>query len=364
MRKRYLIRMLGIAIFHLFTFMVFMTIADKFEILIVALPLNGTVLVVINLIGAWYIFRPIQRYLSGETPLSAAEPSIHALAHRSALWAAFLVLVLLSFAFFVISGPCPGCDPSVTTPFYLSNIVLFCSSIGIFMFFLIDDYAALLKIHIFEQSGELLSPTGARLRGKAAAAFFVVGVIPGALIMLEVFAFPEVRALQGITTTDGFVFDFAIIIVMAGTSFYFIQRNLARPVESLNRAMIRLGTGDLSAKTPVITNDEMGGLAAGFNNMLEQIRERDFIKETFGRYVPKQVAEAILSNHGVFEPQVKTATILFTDIEGFTAMCEKLTPAQVVGLLNEYFNLVIGAIRRNGGIVNQFQGDALLVTYN
>ena len=89
-----------------------------------------------------------------------------------------------------------------------------------------------------------------------------------------------------------------------------------------------------------------------------------FIKETFGRYVPQSVAEAILGNEGEFEPQNKLATILYTDIEGFTSISEQLSPAQIVDLLNEYFALVIGVIDRHEGIVNQFQGDALLVTFN
>ena len=364
MQTRYLVRMLGIAVFHMFAFVTFMTIAGQFENLIIALPMNLTVLVILNLAGAWVIFRPVQRYLRGDVDLTGAHRRINGLALISAAWAALLVGVLLVIAFFVLGAACPGCDAAVTTPFYLSMIVLFCTFVGIFIFFLINDYAAILKITIFEASGEILSPTGARLRSKAIAAFVAVGVIPVSLAILEIFAFPEVRQLQGVTTAEGFLFDFILIVVMAGTTFFFIQRGMARPVEMLHRAMKRHAEGHLDVKTPVITNDEIGGLAAGFNDMLDQVRERDFIKETFGRYVPRSVADAILQNQGEFEPQNKLATILYTDIEGFTAISETLNPAQIVDLLNEYFELVIGVIDAHGGIVNQFQGDALLVTFN
>ena len=70
MQTRYLVRMLGIAVIHIIAFVTFMTIAGQFEGLIIALPMNLTVLVVINLAGAWYIFRPVQRYLLGEVDLS------------------------------------------------------------------------------------------------------------------------------------------------------------------------------------------------------------------------------------------------------------------------------------------------------
>jgi hypothetical protein len=231
MQTRYLVRMLGIAVIHIFTFVTFMAIAGQFEGLVVALPMNLSVLVVINLAGAWVIFRPIKRYLDGDVDLAGAVARIQRLALASAGWAAFLVGALLAFGFFVLGAACPGCDPAVTAPFYFAMfamIVLFCAFVGVFMFFLIDDYAAGLKIHIFETTGELLAPTGACLRGKAMAAFVAVGVIPVSLAMLEIFAFNEVRKLQGITTADGFLFDFILIVVMAGTTFYFIQRGMAR----------------------------------------------------------------------------------------------------------------------------------------
>ncbi|MBT3886021.1 MAG: adenylate/guanylate cyclase domain-containing protein [Rhodospirillaceae bacterium] len=364
MQTRYLVRMLGIAVFHMFAFVTFMTIAGQFDALIIALPMNLSVLVILNLAGAWVIFRPIQRHLGGDVDLAGAHRRINRLALTSAAWAALLVGMLLATGFFVLGASCPRCDPAVMLPFHLAMIVLFCTFVGIFIFFLISDYTAGLKIFIFEATGEIFTPTGARLRGKAIAAFVAVGVIPVSLAVLEIFAFPEVRQLQGITTAQGFLFDFILIVLMAGTTFFFIQLGMARPVEILHQAMKRHAAGHLDVKTPVITNDEIGGLAAGFNDMLDQVRERDFIKETFGRYMPRSVADTILSNKGEFVPETKLATILFTDIEGFTALCERLSPAEVVSLLNEYFNLVIGVIYKHGGIVNQFQGDAILVTYN
>ncbi len=177
-----------------------MTIAEQFDALIFALPMNLSVLVIPNLAGA-------HRRINGLALIWAA-------------WAAILVGVLLVIAFFVLGASYPGCDPAVTLPFHLTMIVLFCSFVGIFIFFLINDYAAGLKIYIFAATGEIFTPTGARLRGKAIAAFIAVGVIPVSLAILEIFAFPEVRQLQGVTTAQGLLFDFILIVVMAGTTFF------------------------------------------------------------------------------------------------------------------------------------------------
>ena len=128
--------------------------------------------------------------------------------------------------------------------------------------------------------------------------------------------------------------------------------------------MREVGSGNLDARAPILTDDEIGSLANNFNKMVDQVKDRDFIKETFGRYVPEAVATAILENKGEFMAQHRLATILYTDIQGFTTICESLSPDGVINLLNEYFSLLYDVINKHGGVVNQFQGDAMLVTFN
>jgi class 3 adenylate cyclase len=72
----------------------------------------------------------------------------------------------------------------------------------------------------------------------------------------------------------------------------------------------------------------------------------------------------ILSSGGDIEPVSATATILYVDIEGFTTIAEKISPGQVVEMLNEYFSAAVEIIEKNNGVVTQFQGDAMLVTFN
>ena len=78
----------------------------------------------------------------------------------------------------------------------------------------------------------------------------------------------------------------------------------------------------------------------------------------------KSVAEAIVSGKGNLKPIQTTATVLYSDLETFTSIVEDMSPVQVVQMLNEYFPAVIEPIKRHGGVVNQFQGDAMLVTFN
>jgi predicted ATPase/class 3 adenylate cyclase/GAF domain-containing protein len=88
------------------------------------------------------------------------------------------------------------------------------------------------------------------------------------------------------------------------------------------------------------------------------------LREIFGKYVPRGVAEAIVAGQGSLQPTQTLATIFYSDIEGFTGIAERIQPGRLVEMLNEYFPALLEPIERNGGIVNQFLGDAMLVTFN
>lgn len=97
-------------------------------------------------------------------------------------------------------------------------------------------------------------------------------------------------------------------------------------------------------------------------SVAESVAARDL-----SRFVPSEVVRQVTtSDHEVRagEGEVREATILFTDLEGFTTISETLTPVQIITVLNEYFAAVTGPIERNGGVINQFQGDAILATFN
>jgi len=115
---------------------------------------------------------------------------------------------------------------------------------------------------------------------------------------------------------------------------------------------------------PVLLNARIGASLEKKRLRDEVVEQLKFIREIFGKYVPESVAKQIVASKGVLEPKQLKATILFSDIENFTTTAESIPPKQVVQMLSEYFPAVIEPITRNGGVVNQFQGDAMLVTFN
>jgi class 3 adenylate cyclase len=94
------------------------------------------------------------------------------------------------------------------------------------------------------------------------------------------------------------------------------------------------------------------------------LRHHHLVRHLLRRYLPESVAEAMVSGQGDFKPIHAEATILYTDIEDFTRISESMQAQQVVDMLNQYFAALIEPITRLGGVVNQFQGDAMLISFN
>jgi adenylate cyclase len=166
------------------------------------------------------------------------------------------------------------------------------------------------------------------------------------------------RSLQ----RDGVVL--AITLLMAIIGALWIARRIAQPLTDLSVAMGRLREGDFEVRSPVarMSNDEVGDLARAFDEMALGLKDRERLRGTLGRYVSGDVAERILEEKDdlLLRGEVRRVTVLFLDVRGFTTMSEKLTPTEVVALLNEYFDVVVDRVNAHGGNVNKFIGDAAM----
>ncbi len=152
-----------------------------------------------------------------------------------------------------------------------------------------------------------------------------------------------------------------ILVVAIGLSFL-IAGGVTKPVRALAIAARKIGEGELETKVEIQTGDELEELGGAFNEMVKGLKEREFIKTTFERYVSKTVASELIKN-----PEMvrlggikKKLTVMFSDIGGFTTLSETLSPEEVVKHLNEYFEGMSSAILEFNGTINQFQGDAIV----
>ena len=121
--------------------------------------------------------------------------------------------------------------------------------------------------------------------------------------------------------------------------------------------------GDLDVKVPIDDASEVGLLQAGFNRMAEGLRDRERIRDLFGRQVGQEVAHAALRDGTRLGGEEREIGALFVDLTGSTSMSLAMPPTEVVRLLNKFFRVVIEVVESEGGFVNKFEGDAALCVF-
>jgi adenylate cyclase len=138
---------------------------------------------------------------------------------------------------------------------------------------------------------------------------------------------------------------------------------VTRPVRSMRKAVDRVRDGDLDVSVTVDDGSELGRLQAGFNAMVAGLREREHLRDVFGRQVGLDVARKALEQQPSLGGQAQTVSALFVDVVGSTALAEDQPPDRVVALLNRFFEIVVSVVDEHGGMVNKFEGDAALCVF-
>ena len=144
---------------------------------------------------------------------------------------------------------------------------------------------------------------------------------------------------------------------------FLLSKSIQRPIADLRRATERVMEGDFSATVPVTTGDEIGDLAASFNEMVTGLAERERIRDAFGTYLDHEVAEYILSDQYDESGIELDVSVLFTDVRDFTGFAADAEAKEVVAALNGLFEVVVPVIARHGGHVDKFEGDGLLAVF-
>jgi adenylate cyclase len=139
--------------------------------------------------------------------------------------------------------------------------------------------------------------------------------------------------------------------------------NITGPVRLLVDALHEVLRGNLRHRAPVDRKDELGFLARSFNEMASGLEERERIKATFGRFVSREVAEAVLNGRVPLAGERLEVSILFQDIRGFTSLSESLDPVALLRVLNQFFTEVVAAVEAEGGVVKQFTGDGVMALF-
>lgn len=164
------------------------------------------------------------------------------------------------------------------------------------------------------------------------------------------------------TTLRQAIFGVGACLAVALLAAYVMARRITAPIVALSKLMARVGSGDLELEASVRGKHEIAHLGRSFNGMLAGLRQKRLLE----KYVPKGARRDIDDKEGKLQLGGRRirAAILFSDLRGFTSLSERLSPQEVVAILNEYLEMMTEAIVKYDGDINEYVGDAVLAVFS
>lgn len=231
-------------------------------------------------------------------------------------------------------------------------------------YYIIESLTRKYCIEALFPDGKLSSCEGAfalTIRERLVIYFFSVSLFPF-ILFFEVFL-SMMENYTGKITLAGFGILTASVALLGLWLTLIVAASYRKPLTLMKNAAKSVGVGNFDVRVPVMSNDETGALSENMNDMAEGLREKEFIKDTFGRMVDPSVRDHLLSGNVSLGGKIVETTILFTDIRGFTTLSENMSPEEVVELINRYFELMSPCVTDENGIVNKFIGDSLMAIF-
>lgn len=159
------------------------------------------------------------------------------------------------------------------------------------------------------------------------------------------------------------LFIVAAVLFIAILFIYFFSKTISNPVKKLAAASDQIESGDFELNLKSKSKDEIGLLTERFVSMGKGLAERERLKDTFGRFINKDIAEKAAKGELSLGGETKEVTIFFSDIRSFTAISEKLEPFEVVEFLNDYMTRMVECVNITNGVVDKFIGDAVMAVW-
>ena len=156
--------------------------------------------------------------------------------------------------------------------------------------------------------------------------------------------------------------SFALFLAACGIGLGISAVGSTRVIAGLRQLVVsarEIESGGDSQPVVIRTRDEVGELALTFNRMIEELRTRERIKETFGKFIDPRIVTRLIGD-GADQAERRNLTVFFSDIKGFTGISEQLTASAVVNLLNSYFGAVAAVIHEHHGVIDKYIGDAVM----
>jgi adenylate cyclase len=158
---------------------------------------------------------------------------------------------------------------------------------------------------------------------------------------------------------------FGAAFVLLSLASILVARSVRKPLTKLIEGTEAIARGELTTRIAMQRKDEFGVVARHFDAMAEALQDREFLRETFGRYVSKEVAKVLLERpiDTDLKGEERVVTVLISDIRGYSTISERLPPVHVVDMLNRYLSVMTDVIDEQQGCVIELLGDAILAVF-
>ena len=156
-----------------------------------------------------------------------------------------------------------------------------------------------------------------------------------------------------------------IVLLFSALMAWLLSRNLSIPLRELVRGTKAIREGTLGYRVEVRSRDEIGELASAFNEMAEDLKQKDLYRDLLGKVSDETVAQALVSGSLDLElgGELKNVSVLFCDIRGFTAMTEHMDPTQVIEMVNSHMTAMTQIVQTHFGVVDKFVGDEIMAVF-
>ncbi|MHA3021892.1 adenylate/guanylate cyclase domain-containing protein [Mycobacterium sp. BMJ-28] len=192
--------------------------------------------------------------------------------------------------------------------------------------------------------------------------------LPSATIALLVVCRANGWFIPETASVDVPVVLLSLVAVFLGVrSLILVSMSISDPLREIIDAMADIEQGRIGRQVDVYEQSEIGRLQSGFNRMVVGLKERDRLRDLFGRHVGPDVVRLAIEwtnvADDVLSGDVREVAVLFVDVTGSTALAMTRTPAEVADVFNAFFRIVVAAVDAHDGLINKFQGDAALAVF-
>lgn len=182
--------------------------------------------------------------------------------------------------------------------------------------------------------------------------------------------FPETELLAEVRALTHKLLAISLLgLILLCVMIVFLARSITRPLSVLAETTSAMGKGDFAVQVPEAGAREIAKLAQSFNHLgcqlTEYIEKRDFIRDTFGRYVTVEVVKKLMESAGGLElgGENRELSILMSDLRGFTALTNNMDPERVITFLNRYLSKMIEILMEHRAVIDEIIGDGILAFF-